>query len=77
MMRSVDPPFHPCKPGEDLASSNFEKEFTSMAISLDKSGQRDSNANPYDSDGGRSTNSGDMFENFTFDEESTLDEQSP
>jgi hypothetical protein len=65
----VPPPFNPCKHQDISQSANFETEFTSMPMmSIDKG------ETAKDAKGSSSTDASVTFLNFTFEEESYLDE---
>ena len=74
LLRELAPPFDPCKGSEanTTDSSNFENEFTSMAISMDSSAGGNGSDGGYQSDSSKGS-AGDLFQNFTFDEGTDLD----
>lgn len=61
--RKIPPPFKPNQSGA-IDTSNFEKEFTNMAISMDAGGAGPREDKRLDSD---------TFVNFTYEEESHLE----
>lgn len=61
--RKIPPPFKPNQSGA-VDTSNFEKEFTNMAVSMDAGGVMPREDKRLDSD---------TFMNFTFEEESHLE----
>jgi len=67
MKCSIAPPFNPLRNQDAEDTQNFEKEFTSLPVhSID------------DSAGGRAERiSSDTFQNFTFEEDSFLDQSMP
>lgn len=69
LKRQVEPPFNPCRNQNVADTENFEKEFTSMPL---KSVDESSSTIPIPSASG--SESSEEFINFTFEEESQLDE---
>ena len=73
LLRQAAPPFDPCKNSSEQSTdtTNFESEFTSMAISMDSSAGGNG-SDGYQSDSSKGS-APDLFQNFTFDEGTELD----